>query len=74
MLLKANGAVNLKKNRKFIYLLSPSKLKNKAFFTDLKRVFSTNKISFFQLRIKNENSTNIFNIAKKVKKIVNNLM
>ncbi len=59
----------MKKNRKFIYLLSPNKLKNELFFTDLKRVFSTNKISFFQLRIKNENSTKIFKIAKKVKKI-----
>ena len=59
----------MKKNRKFIYLLSPNKLKNELFFTDLKRVFSTNKISFFQLRIKDENSTKIFKIAKKVKKI-----
>ncbi len=68
MLLEANGAVKLKKNRKFIYLLSPSKLNNN-FFIDLTKILSTNKITFFQLRLKNQSMRKSLKIAKKVKKI-----
>ena len=58
----------MKKNRKFIYLLSPSKL-NKNFFIDLTKILSTNKITFFQLRLKNQSMRKSLKIAKKVKKI-----
>ena len=61
--------MNLKKNKKFIYLLSPSDIKNNKFFVDLVEVLSTNKISFFQLRLKNENYKKSLSIAKKIKKI-----
>ena len=61
--------MNLKTNKKFIYLLSPSSIKNNKFFVDLVEVLSTNKISFFQLRLKNENYKKSLSIAKKIKKI-----
>ena len=44
--------MNLRVNKKrFIYLISPNKI-YKKFFKDLKLVLETNKISFFQLRLK----------------------
>ncbi len=61
--------MNLKTNKKFIYLLSPRKIKNNKFFLDLFEVLSTNKISFFQLRLKGESYKRSFSIAKKAKRI-----
>ena len=61
--------MNLKTNKKFIYLLSPSNIKNNKFFLDLVEVLSTNKISFFQLRLKDESYKKSLSIAKKAKKI-----
>ena len=69
LLLKANGAMNLKTNKKFIYLLSPSNIKNNKFFVDLVEVLSTNKISFLQLRLKGESYKKSLSIAKKAKRI-----
>ena len=57
--------------KKFIYLISPLKIK-KSFYSDLIKVFNTNKISFFQLRIKKESFKNKFIIGKKIKKICKN--
>ena len=59
----------MKKIKKFIYLISPIKIKNKKFLEDLNLVFKTNKISFFQLRLKKETSKKIINIGKKIKKL-----
>jgi thiamine-phosphate pyrophosphorylase len=70
--LKENGQQNLrqnKTNKKFIYLVSPDKIKNKNFYTDLSLVFKSKKVSFFQLRLKNEKSRNKLIIGKKIKKI-----
>ncbi len=69
MLLKANGLKNLKINKKkFIYLISPNKIL-KSFYTDLTRVLKSNKISFFQLRLKRHSFKNKLEIAKKIKRI-----
>jgi len=57
--------------KKFIYLISPNKI-NKNFFKDLKRVLNTNRIAFFQLRLKKENQNNKLKIAKKIQKICKN--
>jgi thiamine-phosphate pyrophosphorylase len=57
--------------KKFLYLISPNKI-NKYFFRDLKKVLSTNKIAFFQLRLKKENQNNKLKIAKKIQKICKN--
>ena len=59
----------MKQNSKFVYLISPEKIKNKFFYKDLISVFKSKKISFFQLRLKNEKSRKIILIGKKVKKI-----
>ena len=70
--LKANGQQNLKQNRinkKFVYLISPDKIKNKNFYINLALVLSSGKVSFFQLRLKKETNLNKLIIGKKIKKI-----
>jgi thiamine-phosphate pyrophosphorylase len=57
--------------KKFLYLISPNKI-DKYFFRDLKKVLQTNKIAFFQLRLKKENQNNKLKIAKKTQKICKN--
>ena len=55
--------------KKFIYLVSPNKITNNNFYKDLVNVFKSNKISFFQLRLKNTKKERKILIGKKVKKI-----
>ena len=72
MQLKESGQQNLKqnkKNRKFVYLISPNKIKSDNFYNDLALVFSTKKVSFFQLRLKKETNKSKLEIGKKIKKI-----
>jgi len=57
--------------KKFIYLISPLKIK-KSFYSDLIKVFKTNKVSFFQLRLKKESLKKKLIIGKKIKKICKN--
>ena len=57
--------------KKFIYLISPLKI-NKSFYSDLIKVFKSNKISFFQLRLKKESYKKKLIIGKKIKKICRN--
>ncbi len=54
--------------KKFIYLISPSKINN-VFYNDLLEVLRSKKISFFQLRLKKESFKKKFIIGKKIKKI-----
>jgi len=58
-----------KTNKKFVYLISPDKIKNENFYTNLALVLSSGKVSFFQLRLKKETSLNKLVIGKKIKKI-----
>ena len=58
-----------KTNKKFVYLISPNKIKNENFYDDLSLVLSSKKVSFFQLRIKKEINRNKLVIGKKVQKI-----
>ena len=72
MRLKENGLQNLKKNKinkKFIYLISPNKIKDNNFFTDLDLILRTQSVGLFQLRLKNETNKNKLLIGKKIKKI-----
>ena len=72
MLLKENGRKNLRinrKNKRFIYLISPTNIKNINFYNKLNQVLSSKKVSFFQLRLKKENIKNKIYIGKKIKKI-----
>ena len=69
---KENGQKNLKQNRinkRFVYLISPNKIKKDNFYTDLDQVLSSKKVSFFQLRLKKETYIKKISIGKKIQKI-----
>jgi len=55
--------------KKFIYLISPNKIMNDIFYDDLRKIFKSKKVSFFQLRLKNTKMKIKFMIGKKIKKI-----
>ena len=70
--LKENGQQILKQNKlnkRFIYLISPNKIKNEEFYSNLSLVLKTKKVKFFQLRLKKESNINKLRIGKKIKKI-----
>ena len=54
--------------KRFIYLISPNKIK-KSFYNNLNVVLSSNLISFFQLRLKQYSLIERKEIGKKIKKI-----
>ena len=58
-----------KTNKKFIYLISPNKIRSEDFYLNLALVLKTRKVSFFQLRLKKETIRNKLIIGKKIKKI-----
>ena len=52
---RKNGQKILKNpSKKFIYLISPNKIIDKSFYNELNLVLKSNKIRFFQLRLKKE--------------------
>jgi thiamine-phosphate pyrophosphorylase len=53
---------------KFIYLISPNKIK-KSFYDDLSEILRSGKVSFFQLRLKNTSFKKRLIIGKKIQKI-----
>ena len=55
-------------NKKFIYLISPNHI-YKNFYKDLHNILKTNKIAYFQLRLKNYSNKEILKIGKKIKLI-----
>ena len=70
MPLKENGQKILKnKTKKFIYLISPEKIREKSFLRSLELVLKSNKIEYFQLRLKKEKFTKKILIARKISKI-----
>ena len=58
-----------KTNKKFVYLISPDKIKNESFYINLALVLGSGKVSFFQLRLKKETNLNKLIIGKKIKKV-----
>ena len=54
--------------KKFIYLISPQKISGIKFYKELNQVLKTNKVKYFQLRLKNISTSNLLKIAKKIKK------
>ena len=54
------------RNKKFVYLISPNRIKNNSFFHYLSLVLRTNKVKFFQLRLKKVSIKRKTFIAKKV--------
>ena len=55
--------------KKYIYLLSPEKIKGIAFYNKLNEVLRTKKIKYFQLRLKKISTSDLLKISKKIKKI-----
>ena len=58
-----------RKNKRFIYLISPNEIKEEEFYSNLNQVLSSKKVSFFQLRLKKEKIKKKIIIAEKIKKI-----
>ena len=56
--------------KRYIYLLSPEKIKGVSFYNYLNKVLETNKVKYFQLRLKKTSTPDLLKISKKVKKIV----
>ena len=54
--------------KKFIYLISPNKI-NKDFYKQLNLVLNSNKVSFFQMRLKEYSLNQKILIGKKIKRI-----
>ena len=59
----------MKKIKKFIYLISPNKIIGKLFYKQLEEVFKSNKVAFFQLRLKKEKLIKLVHVGKKVNSI-----
>ena len=54
--------------KKFLYLISPNKIK-KDFYFNLSKILAFKKVKFFQLRIKNNSLKKKIEIGKKIKSI-----
>ena len=55
--------------KRYIYLISPQKIEQPKFYKDLNNVLKTNKVKYFQLRLKRISISNLLKISKKIKKI-----
>ena len=67
---KGSGQKVLKiQNKRFVYLISPTKISDNTFFKSLELVFKSKKVSFFQLRLKKERLSKKILISKKIIKI-----
>ena len=53
-------------SKKFVYLISPNKIKSDDFYRQLNIILRSKKVSFFQLRLKNETNKNQLLIGKKI--------
>jgi len=56
--------------KRYIYLISPQKIRGFKFYEELQQVLKTNKVKYFQLRMKKISDHNLLKISKKIKKIV----
>ena len=55
--------------KRYIYLISPQKIRGARFYNELDQVLKTNKVNYFQLRLKEISGLNLIKISKKIKKI-----
>ena len=55
--------------KRYIYLISPQKIRGVKFYKELNQVLKTNKVKYFQLRLKRTSTQNLLKISKKIKKI-----
>jgi len=56
--------------KRYIYLISPQRIRGFKFYKELNKVLKTNKVEYFQLRLKKISNQNLLKISKKIKKIV----
>ena len=55
--------------KRYIYLISPQKIRGARFYNELDQVLKTNKVKYFQLRLKKISTLNLIKISEKIKKI-----
>jgi len=55
--------------KRYIYLISPQKIGGIKFYKALDKILKTNKVKYFQLRLKKVSTPNLFKISRKIKKI-----
>ena len=61
--------IKFKNKKKFVYLISPNKIKSNSFYNQLEQIYKLKKVAFFQLRLKKESKKNKLIIGKKIKKL-----
>ena len=55
--------------KRYIYLISPQKIRGTRFYNKLDQVLKTNKVKYFQLRLKKISTLILIKISRKIKKI-----
>ena len=55
--------------KRYIYLISPQKIRGLEFYKELNQILKTNKVKYFQLRLKKISTKNLLKISRKIKKI-----
>ena len=55
--------------KRYIYLISPQKIRGARYYNELDQVLKTNKVKYFQLRLKKISTLNLIKISEKIKKI-----
>ena len=55
--------------KRYIYLISPQKIRGAEFYKELRQVLKTNKVKYFQLRLKKISTLNLIKISRKIKRI-----
>jgi len=56
--------------KRYIYLISPQRIRGIKFYKELNQVLKTNKVKYFQLRLKKISTSNLLKTSRKVKKII----
>ena len=56
--------------KRYIYLISPQRIRGIKFYKDLNKILRTDKVKYFQLRLKNTSTSKVLAISKKIIKIV----
>ena len=56
--------------KRYIYLISPQRIRGAKFYKELNQVLKTNKVKYFQLRLKKISTHNLLKVSRKIKKIV----
>ena len=55
--------------KRYIYLISPPSIRGFKFYSKLDQILKTNKVKYFQLRMKKTHSFKLIKIAKKIRRI-----